>query len=141
MTRYRGRLTVQGHGTLEDNKRPPRGDMFDKSLVNPGTLLFQEADMHLDSGRPQQSNAIAADLGIGIDHSDKHPAHPGLDKGFGAGRSLTEMAARLQGYIDIGIPRLFSRPEQGVHLRMRRTCLPMPSFADNRFPLHNDTAD
>ena len=84
---------------------------------------------------------FAADHGVGIDHSDKHPPHPCLDKGFSTGRSFTEMTAWLQRYIDIGISSLFSSPAQCMNFRMGGASLSVPSFADNRIPPYNDTAD
>ena len=72
----------------------------------------------MQTGGLQNLSAAAIDFGEGIAHGDDDALDAGGEDGFGAGRGVSVMAARLKGDIERRATSFFASGKEGENFRV-----------------------
>lgn len=74
-------------------------DEVSEGIVEVAGLLLEGSDCHFDASGLEFGDALAADLGVGVDGRDDDSGDAGGDESVGAGACASVMGARFEGYV------------------------------------------
>ena len=125
-----GNFSIQTQRSLDGKKRDAGPDEFGKTLVEPRTLLLQQADRHPDPGTPERLKTPAVDPRVGIGTAGENLPYPASDNLLHAGGCLPEMATRFQVHVQCGSDGLGAGIPEGHHLGVWSAGMIMVTLAD-----------
>src|SRR5579872_491377 len=111
-----GEASVERGGELQHDEGPPRPSVAEVGLEEPGRLVGEDAEGHLDAGRPQHGEPAARDTLVGVDEGGDDPAHARLDEGLCARRSAAVVRTGLED--DVGGAAVRTRPRREQRRRL-----------------------
>lgn len=118
---------------LEGNERPPRADVMEERLVQPGAFTVEHAEFDLDAVLTKPANASALDRGKRVDRAHDESRNAGFQHEIGARRRLAVVGARLQ--VDVerrvaqdAVPVFGQRGPDGVGLGVRAAVRLVPAL-------------
>ena len=111
---------------------------MEKHRIQPVAFRPQEVGDDLNTLFPENPDTLAGYQRIGIPGADDHPADTGGQKGIGAGRLLSVMAAGLQRDVDVGAGRIFCAGGQGVPFCVEAADFLVIACTDDAARFYND---
>ena len=133
-----GQLSVQGHGVLQDHIGGLGPDVVEEHVVEGGAGFFQHVFRDVHPGGPEDVQALARHLGIGVAGAHHHPGNARLQDGVGAGGLAAVVTAGLQGHVHGGAPGIFGAGGQGGPLRVEIAAFGVVPLGDDPAVLHHD---